>query len=84
MVDDTILLDRAIFTELAADGELAASAFRNGTAAADANDRIIYDAATGRIFYDADGDAAGADAILFATVTAGKPLTNADFVGFTG
>ncbi len=39
---------------------------------------IIYDAATGRIYYDADGSGAGAQ-VLFAQVTAGLALTNADF-----
>jgi serralysin len=52
--------------------------FRAGTSAADANDRIIYDSATGRIYYDADGNDAGAK-VLFAQVTAGLALTNADF-----
>jgi serralysin len=76
--DDTILLDRSVFAAIAADGTLAASAFHAGTAAQDAGDRIVYDAATGRIFYDADGSGAAA-AILFATVAAGTSLTFADF-----
>ena len=49
-----------------------------GSSAGDADDRIVYDSGTGEIFYDADGSGAVA-AILFATVTAGSPLTNADF-----
>jgi hypothetical protein len=53
-----------------------------GTAAGDSGDRIIYDSATGRIFYDADGSGGGAK-VLFAKVTAGTTLTNADFIGFT-
>lgn len=77
-VDDTIVLDRSIFTGIAADGTLAAGAFHIGTAAADANDCIIYDQASGKIFYDADG-IGGAAAILFVQVTAGSVLTNADF-----
>ena len=79
---DTIMLDRAIFDDIALNGTLRASAFRNGNVAADSSDRILYDGATGRIFYDADGNGAGADAILFATVTAGTALTNADFSVF--
>ena len=62
--DDTIVLDLSIFTEIA-DGTLAASAFCIGTAAKDADDRIIYDQTSGRIFYDADGSGATA-AILFS------------------
>ncbi|MBA2771347.1 MAG: calcium-binding protein [Sphingomonas sp.] len=79
--DDTIQLDLSVFTGLAGAGALAAGAFRLGTAAGDANDRIIYDSATGKIFYDADGNAAGAQ-VLFAQVTAGTALTNVDFVAF--
>ncbi|MFN3390034.1 MAG: hypothetical protein ACK40O_14020, partial [Allosphingosinicella sp.] len=67
VADDTIHLSRSVFKAIAADGTLAESAFRTGTAAQDADDRIVYDGATGRIFYDADGSGAGA-AVLFATV----------------
>jgi Ca2+-binding RTX toxin-like protein len=81
--DDTIQLQRSVFTGIAADGTLAASAFQIGTAANDSADRIIYDQATGRIFYDSDG-AGGASQVLFATVTAGTVLTNADFVAASG
>ncbi len=79
VVDDTIALDQTIFSALPASGTLSASAFRAGTAAADADDRIIYDNATGRIYYDADGNGAGAQ-VLFAQVAAGLALTNADFL----
>jgi serralysin len=75
---DTIFLDRSAFDAISADGRLATSAFHAGTAAHDAGDRIVYDAATGKIFYDADGSGAGA-AILFAMVDAGTSLTWADF-----
>jgi Ca2+-binding RTX toxin-like protein len=81
--DDTILLDRAIFDAIASDGRLAPSAFRAGTEAADATDRILYHEASGRIFYDADGSGASAVAVLFATVDAGTILTAADFVAVT-
>jgi serralysin len=81
VVDDTIQLDRDIFTGITVDGTLAAGAFHAGTAAADADDRIVYNAATGEIFYDADG-VGGAAQILFAAVNAGTALTNADFVGY--
>ncbi|MDQ3478200.1 MAG: calcium-binding protein [Pseudomonadota bacterium] len=77
--DDTIYLDMAVFGAVGP-GELAVGAFHSGTAAADADDRIIYDSATGNIFYDADGSGAGAS-VLFAQVTAGAALTNADFFG---
>ncbi|HEV2747653.1 MAG TPA: pre-peptidase C-terminal domain-containing protein [Allosphingosinicella sp.] len=76
---DAIILNRAIFSEISRGGGLAASAFQLGTAARDANDRILYHEASGRIFYDADG-AGGAAAILFARVDPGTALTNVDFI----
>ncbi|HWT13662.1 MAG TPA: hypothetical protein VN231_12965 [Allosphingosinicella sp.] len=76
---DTIRLARSVFTQAGANGTLSAAAFRQGAAAADASDRIVYDSATGRIFYDPDGSGAAAQ-ILFASVTAGTALTQADFV----
>lgn len=76
--DDTIWLDDAVFTTLNPTGRLAASAFTVGAAAADASDRIIYNAATGALLYDADGTGASA-AIRFATLDPGLAMTNADF-----
>ncbi|MDQ3479188.1 MAG: calcium-binding protein, partial [Pseudomonadota bacterium] len=77
VAEETISLDSSVFTQIAT-GELAVGAFHEGTAAADADDRIIYDSATGRLYYDADGNGAEA-AVQFAQVTAGTALTNADF-----
>ena len=79
--DDTIFLSRSVFAALG-EGTLSEAAFASGTAAQDADDRIVYDSETGRIWYDADGNGAGA-AVLFATVTAGTALTSADFYAFT-
>jgi hypothetical protein len=76
--DDTILLDDAIFTGLTA-GALPAGAFVTGTAAADADDRILYDSATGNLFFDADGNGAGA-AILFARLEGAPVITASDFL----
>jgi Ca2+-binding RTX toxin-like protein len=78
VVDDTIVLDNAIFAGLAA-GALDANAFVIGGAAADADDRIIYDSATGALSFDADGSGAGA-AVQFATLSTGLALTSADFI----
>ncbi|HEV2746488.1 MAG TPA: cadherin domain-containing protein, partial [Allosphingosinicella sp.] len=83
VADDTIRLDRAIFTQITADGTLALAAFHTGAAAHDATDRIIYNDVTGRIFYDADGNGGGA-ALLVATVDPGLALTNLDFSAYTG
>ncbi|QFU17788.1 calcium-binding protein [Microvirga thermotolerans] len=83
---DRIVLSRTAFAAFgAADvGMLSASAFATGKAAADADDRIIYDRSAGRIYYDADGTAGGkhsAAAVLIATLTSGvKPaLTHESF-----
>ncbi len=58
---------------------LTAGEVRIGTAAIDANDRLIYDAATGNLSYDADANGAAA-AVLFAVLTPGLALAAIDFV----
>jgi len=79
IADDVINLASYVFTKAGANGILAAGAFHQGTAAADAGDRVVYDQASGSLFYDPDGSGAAAQ-VLFATVAAGTALTNADFV----
>ena len=75
---DEIKLDDAVFTGLVA-GALGANAFRAGTSATDADDRIIYDAATGRLWFDEDG-IGGAAQILFADLAnAPTGLSASDF-----
>ncbi|MBB4153048.1 Ca2+-binding RTX toxin-like protein [Sphingomonas jinjuensis] len=61
------------------DGGIQAGEFVAGTAAQDGDDRLVYDQTTGRLFYDADGNGAGA-AVLLAQLTAGTALTAASFV----
>ena len=63
--EDAIELASGAFPGLAA-GALPDTAFALGTAA-DASDRILYDQATGNLFFDADGNGSGA-AVLFATL----------------
>jgi Ca2+-binding RTX toxin-like protein len=53
--------------------------FTTGTAAAEADDRIIFNDATGALSYDADGNGAGA-AIQFAQLGAGVALTEWNFM----
>ena len=69
---DKISLDHSIFAAISGLGSLDPNAFYAGTAAHDTDDRIIYDQASGALYYDADGSGAGA-AVLFATL-AGDPL----------
>ena len=75
---DRIALDDAVFAGLAA-GALPAEAFSVGAAAADSDDRIVYDPATGTLSFDADG-LGGADAVVFATVQPGLAIGAGDFV----
>ncbi len=77
-LDDTIRLENAIFMALTTTGTLAASAFTLGIAASTAEHRIIYDQATGYLYYDQDGTGAAAK-VRFAFLTTKPALTNADF-----
>jgi len=84
VANDTIALDHTIFTALTGDsGPIAPSAFAVITTGGDiaADTRIIYNASTGALLYDATGSTNGlADAIPFATLGKGLLLTDADFV----
>ncbi|MEQ1955778.1 hypothetical protein [Mesorhizobium sp. CN2-181] len=79
--EDTIQLDDAIFTALKSLGVLDASFFRaNATGLpADANDYIVYETDTGKLFYDADGNGANFAGVQFATLTGLPSITAADF-----
>jgi Ca2+-binding RTX toxin-like protein len=74
---DTFHLENTYFTGLAA-GALAAGAFHVGSAAAAADDRIIYNSATGALIFDSNGNVAGGS-VHFATLGAGLGLTATDF-----
>jgi serralysin len=76
--EDRILLDSFIFGSMAA-GALEADAFFLGATAGDAADRILYDAATGVLAFDADGSGAG-KAIAFAMLSTGLAMTASDIV----
>lgn len=66
---DQIQLDGAIFAALGGPGPLAQNSFYQvGIGTFDSQDRIIYNAANGLLYYDADG-AGGAAAIRFAQLT---------------
>jgi len=76
---DKIALDDAVFAQVGGLGALNANAFHTGAAAHDLDDRIIYNSATGQLFYDADGNGAGTQ-ILFATLDGNAMLAASDFV----
>ena len=78
---DTIALENnGIFSALTTTGTLAAGAFNTGSAATQADDRIIYDSQTGALLYDADG-MGGVSAVQFATLTGlVGTLTHTDFM----
>jgi Ca2+-binding RTX toxin-like protein len=78
--NDFLRLDDAIFTQIAP-GFLAANGFEVGTGADDINDRIIYNFATGEVFYDRDG-LGGVAQVKFAVLTGAPALTAADIFVF--
>lgn len=81
---DVIQLSKTIFKKLVGDansdfdGDLSADNFIIGTVAADANDFIVYNQATGDLYYDADGNGVSA-AVKFANLTGGVDLVSTDF-----
>jgi VCBS repeat-containing protein len=79
---DGILLDNAVMAGLGTTtGPFAAAKFwASATGLAhDADDRIIYETDTGKLFYDANGSTAGG-ATHFATLSANLALTSGHFV----
>jgi Ca2+-binding RTX toxin-like protein len=62
-------------------GTLAATAFASGTAAADADDRFIFDQASGRLWFDVDGSGA-AEQELVATFEQNASVIAADILIF--
>jgi Ca2+-binding RTX toxin-like protein len=75
---DLIVLRHAIFTAHAV-GALSGPAFHVGSDATDANDRIIYDQPTGRLYYDSDGTGAHAQ-VLFAVLDDRAAIGRVDFL----
>ena len=76
---DHIRLDDALFAGVGTAGSPIAAAFKLDGSAVDANDKIIYDQATGALYYDADGSGTGSAAVQFAQLNAGTVLTLSDF-----
>lgn len=76
---DTIQLENAIFKKLTKTGMLNTEFFVTGAAAKDANDYIGYNPATGDLWYDSNGSAAGGQ-VVFANIGKNKPIYYNDFV----
>jgi|GEM_PF-6356581 len=74
---DTIRLENSVFSRLSAPGTLDATFFAYG-AAADGNDYIIYDNATGALYYDSNGSAAG-QRVQFASLQPNLALDHTSF-----
>lgn len=72
---DLIALDRHVYQMT----EVKPGHLVIGNAAGDANDRLIYDDTTGKLFFDADGTGAEAK-VLIATFTGAPALSAGDFV----
>ena len=80
VADDTIYLDLSVFTAFGKLGPIASGAFNTGSVATEADDRIIFNKATGDLFYDADGSGRGA-AVQFATIVGlTGVLSSQDFI----
>lgn len=75
---DKLYLDNAVFSVFGTTGAITAANFVSGTAAADGNDYLIYNAANGQVSYDADGAGTGA-AVLVATLSTHPALTASAF-----
>ncbi len=75
VADDTIGIDHLVFSSLST---VTADNFVIGTAAADANDYLVYNSSNGHLSYDVDGNGAGA-AIEIAVIGAHLNMTSLDF-----
>ena len=78
---DKIQLAKSVMQNLGVIGALKSADFKLSTVKLDASDRIIYNKATGELFYDADGNGTTAP-VEFAIigVTSHPVLSNTDFM----
>lgn len=76
---DRISLNLSAFTALNRVGTLNSDFFVAGTTAKDADDFILYDSGTGKVFYDADGNGSGKP-VEFITLTGAPTLLFSDFL----
>jgi Ca2+-binding RTX toxin-like protein len=74
---DSIHLARSIFTKAGSKGTLKEKAFWSGSAAHDADDRVIYNEKTGYLYYDSDGTG-GASQKVVAKLSKNLEITHKD------
>lgn len=77
--EDLIQLSRSVFTKVTGATYLDSTAFTVGSAATTAAHRIIYNKATGELFYDADGSGWAAGQMKFAVLKNPPTLTSYHF-----
>ena len=75
---DKLALDHLVFSNLGPLGQLSSAAYCEGTRARDSSDRIIYNQATGVVYYDPDGTGRS-KMVELALVTPGTDLSHTDF-----
>jgi Ca2+-binding RTX toxin-like protein len=80
---DRIALNSKALTGDDLGGSATVDQFWAGTAAHDASDRLIYDAATGKLYYDGDGTGDRGQELI-GSVAPGTVLDNTDIVWLTG
>jgi Ca2+-binding RTX toxin-like protein len=76
--DDSIYLEKDVFTKAGAKGHLKSDAFWSGSKAHDASDRVIYNDETGYLYYDPDGTG-GASQKVIAKLSKNLEITHKDF-----
>ena len=78
VVQDSILLENAIFSRLPASAYMSTAYFRAAPHALDSNDFIVYNRATGALLYDPNGNGAGGE-LQFAVFLNKPVLTASEF-----
>jgi len=78
---DKIHLDADIFQNMGDSGQVASKYFALGAVAKTADQHLLYEASSGKLFYDVDGSG-GSDAVLFAQLQKNLVISASDFLLF--
>ena len=83
--EDEFVFDGSGFAQIGPSGAFSAAdgRFRSGASAQDADDRIVYNAASGQLWYDADGNGSGS-AQLIATLQGAPSVSASDIAVING